>query len=146
MPTAGKATAAVLFAALSWVVALVLVPLLPPGTSGGAIGSVAALFGALLGWRIVGARAGGGLAAAAGLGLTAAAGIVFWSLFFWSGRQMLIRSIRRRYDDPVDALTDMAALMLDYGAILLNAPVLAVLTVGGVLAGWATELVVRRFP
>ena len=80
------------------------------------------------------------------LGLTAAAGIVFWSLSFWAGRRMLIRSPRRHYDDPIEALTDMAALMLDYGAILMSIPVVVLLAAGAVLAGWVTEPVVRRFP
>ncbi|MEM6728829.1 MAG: TrgA family protein, partial [Pseudomonadota bacterium] len=70
MPTAGRVTAAILYAGLAFYVSLLVreiflderpLPTLPYWN---------AFFGVILGWRLAGARAGGGLSAAIGYGIT----------------------------------------------------------------------------
>ena len=145
MPTAGKATGAVLFAVLAFAVAGVIAPALPPSVPLGAAQLIAALFGALTGWRMVG-RGARSVSGAAARGLTTAVAAAFWTFLFGATWMMLRRSLRGIYDDPVEALGDVAALMVELAGALLDPIAAAVLLVGGGLAGVATATVARRLP
>ena len=63
------------------------------------------IVGALMGWRISGARAGYSIRASLGYGITTVAATVFWCLFIWAGYLMVEASMRLRYDGPMEALT-----------------------------------------
>ena len=109
MPTAAKLIGALSFAALAWFVSDLIKPLLPEGTQVGLLSPVNAFFGLLMGWRILGARAGEGIVSSVGYGLTAAVATVFWGLLAWAGYEMIVRSTRLYYDGPIEALQDMMA-------------------------------------
>lgn len=145
MPTAPKLVAAVLFAVLAWFVSDLYKPLLPEGTQVGLLSPVNAVFGMLMGWQVMGRRAGDTMRAAFGYGLTTAAVIVFWALLFWSGYVMVRRSTRLYYDGPMEALTDMFGLMVEYARLGATPEVIGSLVVGALVFGWLTEQVARRF-
>lgn len=146
MPTAPKLIAGILFAALAWFVTDLFKPQLPAGTQMGWLSPVNAGVGFLMGWRIVGARAGGTLKAALGYALTTAAAIVFWCLFIWAAYLMVVQSTRMRYQGPIDALQDMGMMMVQYGQLLARPDILGSLLVGALVFGWITEEVARRYP
>ena len=146
MPTAPKLIAALLFGALAYFVSDLVKPLLPAGTQFGVFGPLNAAVGALMGWRISGARAGFSMRASLGYGLTTAAITVFWCLFIWAGYLMVEASMRLRYDGPLEALQDMAAMMIDFARTMATGPVLGSLFVGALFFGWLTEQVARRYP
>ncbi|RVT84142.1 tellurium resistance protein [Rhodobacteraceae bacterium CCMM004] len=143
-PTAAKLVAALAFAALAWWVTDLVKPNLPQGTPMDWLAPVSAAVGAVMGWRVMGRRAGRGYVAAAGFGLTTAVAIVFWVLLIWAGYEMLQRSMDLYYDGPVEALESALALYMDYALLLVPGPPLPSLAVGAVLCGALAEWVARR--
>jgi hypothetical protein len=145
MPTAAKLFAAVVFAAVGFLAAEAYKPGMPEGTQFGLFSLLVAAIGVLCGWRVMGRLAGHGYGAAAGYGLRTSATIVFWALVAFSIYEMILRSMKMRYDGPMEALVGVFDLMLQHGVLVLTLPVLGVLAVGGVLGGWAAEFAGRRW-
>jgi hypothetical protein len=145
MPTAPKLVAALLFAALAFFVSELVKPLLPPGTQFGLLSPVNAALGALMGWRISGARAGLSMSASLGYGLTTMGLTVFWSLFLWSGYLMVQASTRLRYSGPAQALQDMGATFINLAQTMATGQIIGSLVVGALFFGWLTENVARRY-
>ena len=145
MPTASKLVAAIAFAALAWFISDLVKPLLPEGTQFDLLSPINALFGLIMGWRIMGRNAGNGLVASSGYGLTTLVATVFWCLLAWAGYEMVIRSTRLRYDGPVQALQDMVTLMIEYGQLASTNTVLAAALAGSLFCAWLSELAARRW-
>ena len=145
MPTAAKLFGAAGFAAVGFVAAEAFKPLMPPDTQWGWFSVVCAVFGAFWGWRIAGRRAGRGYGAAMSSGLTTAAVLTVTALFAFSVREMLLRSLNRRYSGPMEATVGTFDIMLEYGRLLGDLRVLGVLVVGGLLAGLAAEVAGRNW-
>ena len=103
------------------------------------------LLGLLLGWRIMGARAGQGFVNAIGIGLTTAAALLFWAVLLWAGYEALMRSINRRYSGPVEAIENMIALFLEFAQYTWPGPCLATLAVGGIMLGILAEAFAWRY-
>ncbi len=145
MPTAPKLVAALLFGALAFFVSDLIKPLLPEGTQFGLFSLVNPLVGALMGWRISGARAGYSMRASLGYGITTVVVTVFWCLFIWSGYLMVEASTRLRYSGPMEAFRDMGAMMIEFAQMMATGQVLGSLLVGALFFGWLTEQVSRRY-
>lgn len=145
MPTSAKLAAAVLFAALAWWVSELAKPLFPEGTDLGLFAEYNAAIGAVIGWRVAGARARTTWPNAVAYGLTAAAGTVILTLLLYSTMIMLSQSTRKVYEGPVEALVDVVRLMLENTRFIGTPEILATLIVGGVLGGLATEWVARNY-
>ncbi len=146
MPTMGRLVAAVLFGALAYYVSTLVIPLFEEGTVPGGFALINTGFGILMGWIVAGKRAGDGYRAAIGYGLTAMAAMVFWVLFAHSFIQMIKLSLRKSYDGPVEAVTDVFNLAIKLGLMAATPEVLTALVVGGIAAGLVTEFFGRRFP
>lgn len=144
MPTFAKLTGAILFAALAWYVSEMVKARLPDTLSGGRIAEVNAAFGGLLGWRILGRHGGGGFADGIGLGLTTGAATVILCLFTWAGYEMITRSMDLFYDGPMEALTAMMELVLEFGLLLNHTEIIATLLAGSVAAGILVQPLARR--
>jgi hypothetical protein len=145
MPTAPKLVAALLFGALAFFVSDLIKPLLEEGTQMGWFSLVNPIVGAVMGWRISGARAGHSIRASLGYGITTVAATVFWCLFIWAGYLMVEASMRLRYDGPMEALQDMGAMMIEFARTMSTPTVLGSLLVGALFFGWLTEQVSRRY-
>ncbi len=145
MPTAAKLIGAIVFAALAWFVSDLIKPLLPEGSQVGLLSPINALFGLLMGWRVMGRGAGRGYVPSMGFGLTTLAAIVFWSLLLWGGYEMTRRATRLYYDGPMEALQDMAIIMGDYAMIALDPQVIGAALVGAILCASLTEFFARRW-
>lgn len=147
MPTGGKLIAAVAFAALAYFVSDLIKPLLEDteGTRVGWLSPLNAFIGLIMGWRVMGAGAGKTYRQSIGFGLTTLAVIVFWCLLIWSGYKMLLRAMQLRYDGPVDALQQMAALYLDYARLIAVPEVIWPALVGAIFMAWLTEFFARRW-
>ena len=76
MPTAAKLVAAILLAALGFVAAGRYVQLMPEGAVAGHLGLICAGLGAVVGWLVLGRRAGRGIGAGTSAGLQAAVVLV----------------------------------------------------------------------
>jgi hypothetical protein len=145
MPTAARLFAAVVFTLVGFLAAEVYKPGMPEGTQFGLFSPIVAAIGLFCGWTVAGVLVGGSYGAAAGHGIRTSATIVFWALLLFSVYEMIQRSMKMRYDGPMEALVGVFRLMLDYGALLGSVPVIVVLGVGGVLGGWAAEFAARRW-
>ncbi|MBZ4690281.1 TrgA family protein [Cereibacter changlensis] len=145
MPTAAKLFAAMAFAAAAYIAAGIYATGLPEGTPTGLLGPVSAALGLVCGWRVSGALAGRGLAAAMGTGVRTSATIAFWALLVFSTARMLRDSTRMIYDGPVEALQGVFSWGVIYGRLLLAPEVLAALVLGGIVGGWLSEWASQRW-
>ncbi|WP_292965274.1 TrgA family protein [Novosphingobium sp. UBA1939] len=144
MPTASKLVAAVLFAIVGAVAAHLFLPTLPEGTPPGYLREVSAAVGAFWGWRTMGRRVGKGMGEAAGSGIVTSVVMLFWVMLLFSVYLMIRRSMRGLFDGPMDALLGVLNIMYDYGHNLLAPGTPIALIVGGILAGWLTEITYKR--
>ena len=145
MPTAGRLVAAILWAALAWIVSMQIVPLFPEGTDVGWFAEINAGIGFFVGWTVAGKRAGGTWSAAISYGLTATVATVFWGLFLHCFALMVRQSLRRIYDGPMEALVDVFELMSENAQLMAVQPVLLTLLIGGIFAGLVTEAAARTW-
>ena len=58
---------------------------------------------------------------------------------------MVRRSTKMLYDGPMEAVLAVFDLMVGYGRLMLDAPFIGVVVGGGVVCGWLTEFVSRRW-
>lgn len=83
--------------------------------------------------------------AAYGYGLSASIIMVFWSLLYFAGEEMLHRAIDMRYNGATDAVLSVVALMGEFGLFVAKPDVVITLIVGGLFGGWLNEQVGRRW-
>ena len=83
--------------------------------------------------------------AAASGGLGGVAALVFWGLLVQSINEMLARALDRNYGGPVEALEGLAAVAVEFGAVLLDARVIGALLLGGIVTGGVAEWVSKRW-
>lgn len=145
MPTAAKLVAAALFAALALLAAEIYRPLLPEGTQTGWLHLGSAAIGLICGWRIMGRLVGKGYLTAMNTGIRVSVTVLFWALLAFSIAVMIRRSTKMLYDDAGEAILAVFALMLDYAKLMLDAQFIAAVLLGGLLCGWLTEFVGRRW-
>ena len=145
MPTGAKLVGALVFALLAFFVAQVVKPHLPEATSIGYMSQVAAVVGLACGWAIMGPTAGRGYYRAVGSGMKTAVITAAWALFVFAFEEMLRQTLRGIYDGPMEAVVGVAQLFVEFGAYMLFPDVLAVLLIGGGLAGLQTEWASKRW-
>ena len=145
MPTAAKLVAAICLAALGWIVADMIKPLLPEGTQVGLFSPISAAWGAVVGWTFTGKRLGDGTGTAVGIGMGSIFLLGFWVLLSFSGYEMVRLSMRLRYDGPVEALQDMFQIAVDYLKVSASPEVIGALIAGGLIAGVITGFVAKRW-
>lgn len=145
MPTAAKMVAAVGLGALGWIASEAFRPLMPPETNFGIFNEVNVVLGLLCGWFVTGTRLGRGYAEGFSAGLTGVGAMVFWALFLQSFNEMLRRALDNRYDGPVEGVTAIMELGVEYGTYMLNGPLIGLLLTGAVLVGLIGEWVSHRW-
>ncbi len=145
MPTFARLAAGILFAGLAYYVSLLIVPLFEPEEQIGWFREINAAVGLVIGWRVMGARAGKGMSNGIGVGLTAAVMMVLVALLIHSTVVMIFNSLNRVYDTAPDAVIGVFELMLEHGALMSTTEVWATLLGGGIVIGILTEIVARRF-
>ncbi|MDG1406372.1 MAG: TrgA family protein [Octadecabacter sp.] len=145
MPTMGRLVGAILFAGLAWYTSLLIIPLFPVGTNLGSFQEVNTFFGLIAGWTVAGPRAGLGYVAAFSYGLTALVAMVVMALFFNSSVVMVEQSLRKRYDGPGEALTDVFQMFVDHAIMMATPEIIGTLLIGGIVGGLVTEFFGQRF-
>ncbi|MDH3264947.1 MAG: TrgA family protein [Paracoccaceae bacterium] len=136
MPTAAKLFAAFAFTLVGFFTAEVLKPSFPEGFGFGSFSVACGALGLLAGWRVMGPSAAAGTVRAASTGVKTSFVLTMWALTAFSIRQMIIESMRSRYDGVFDAIYGIFEIMLEYAQLLLSSiPALGVLVIGGMLGG-----------
>lgn len=145
MPTMGRLAGAVCFGLLAGILAVLSIPVFGDGGPPSFWFPLCGVVGVMTGWMLVGSRVGQGTGPAIGTGISGAACIAFWVLLVLSGEEMIRRSMRGRYDGPMDAVVSLFGVMVDYGA-QFNVPlILMVWLGGGVVAGLLTDAIGKRY-
>ncbi len=145
MPTAAKLTAAITLALLAAIVSELFKPQVPEGFAFGYFSYVNMAFAAVLGWKIIGSRAGEGIMRGVNNGITSMLAMVLVLLFAHSSRLMFYNSINLRYDSTAEAIQSIFGMMLEYGLLLLTPQILTTLLVGALISGLMTEATSRRW-
>lgn len=145
MPTAAKLMAAICLAALGWLVADLIKPLLPEGTQVGLFSPISAAWGAIVGWQFTGKRLGDRTGTAMGIGMGSVFLLGFWVLLSFSGYEMIRLSMRNRYDGPVEALQNMFQIAVDYLWDAASLEVIGALLIGGLITGVLTAFAAKRW-
>jgi len=89
---------------------------------------------------------GEGMRRALFAGLGTSAWLLFWALVIFSLREMLMRSLDRRYGNPTDALTNVIAIFEQFFRMAMIPEVVVILLAGGLIGGLLSELADRRWP
>ncbi|MCK0148891.1 TrgA family protein [Marivita sp. S6314] len=145
MPTAAKTIAALCLAALAYFSSELVKTLLPEIQAWGNFSLFNAGLGGVVGWIVVGKRAGRGTKDAIANGLTGVAALILWALFLHACYEMFQLSLKRRYDGPVEAFAAIFEIGLEYGQVLLNPMMLVTFVIGALATGYFTEFAARRW-
>ena len=145
MPTAAKAISALCLALLGFLSSELVKTLMPEIKNWGNFSYVNAGIGALVGWVVVGNRAGRGTKDAIANGLTGVAAMIFWALFLHACYEMFQLSLKRRFDGPVEAFAAIFEITIDYGTVLINPMMIVTFILGALLTGYLSEAVARNW-
>lgn len=145
MPTAAKLFAGFAFAILAFFTAEIFKPHMPAGTQFGNFSFVSMLIGLVAGWRVMGPEAGRGNWAAVNSGIKSSAVMIGLALLIFSTYEMLVQAFKPAYNGPMEAVVAIFDIGVGYLATLAVWDVLAVLIVGGALAGLLSEWAARRW-
>src|SRR6056297_384539 len=145
MPTAARAVAALMLAALGWLASGMIPPLMPEGTSFGIFREVNAAIGLICGWRVTGKRLCYGWSNGLSAGLTGMAALVIVSLFLMSLYRMLELALDRRVQGVMEGLVMIFDIATEYALVLLHGPLAGLLVGGGVVIGLFGEWVSHRW-
>lgn len=145
MPTAAKLVAAIAFSAIGYALFVSMVTIYGDDTVPGYLLPLCIGAGMAVGWTICGKNAHS-LISGIGNGYTAVAGLAFIVVFGLSFTLMLSRSLRGRYDGPMDALVGHFTLMFE-NTLKFAAPEIGmIMLVGGFVGGALAGLAGARFP
>ncbi len=145
MPTAAKAIAALCLAALAYISSELVKTLLPEIVNWGNFSIWNAALGAVVGWFVVGSRAGRGTKDAIGNGITGVAALIFWALFLHASYEMFQLSMKRRFDGPVEAFAAVFEIGIEYGSLFLNPMMIVVFIIGALVTGYLSEYAARHW-
>ena len=145
MPTGAKLMAAASFAVVGWIMANFFAMNMPDVTSLGPIRVAAAVTGAFVGWSVMGNAVGKGYIEAAGAGIRTALVVMVVALFLLALREMLINSVKMRYDGALDAILDVFQTMGKRAHGLLSLGMVGTILLGGTVAGLLSENAGRRW-
>ncbi|MCE8006741.1 TrgA family protein [Aestuariivita sp.] len=143
MPNASSLIAATCLAVLAFVVSGQIIPLFEEGKDFGYFTLVNMAIGAVVGWKVMGPRAGRGLTPGINNGITGVAVLVFWALFVQGCVEMVRLAMRNRYDGPFEAIIAIFEIGYDYAVIIAVPNVLITLAIGALASGLITEHVSR---
>lgn len=145
MPNAAKLVGALAMAVLAFVASGMVMGMFEETTNFGWFIQVNIGLGLLVGWMVIGSRAGRGMISAINVGLTAPLVLVFWALFVQSCNEMVRLAMKNRYDDPFEAVVAVFEIGSDWALMLASIPLWVTLLVGGVMSGLAAEYASRRW-
>ena len=116
-----------------------------PDVQYGQFSIINVVIGLACGWMVMGRLTGKGYKAAIGSGLRTSVTVTVWALLIFSIVLMVRKAFKKRYDSPMEAITDIFTLALEQGQLVFTLEVLSALVIGGVLGGIAAEWAKRRW-
>jgi len=144
MPTAGKLISAFGLAVLGWQATQTVKAIWPIEEDFGYFSVFTALVGLVIGWRVMGRRIGRGYFQAISAGMTGLFAYLFWMFLLLSFYEMIGRSLDLRYKGPVEAITGMFEIAVQYAQNVYYWPLIGLLLGGAAFVGLLAEFVTRR--
>ena len=145
MPTGARLMAAISLAVLAFILSGMVVPLMPESTDFGYFLPLNMVLGLLVGWRVMGRRAGRDITAAINNGLAGVFVLMLWAIFLQAANEMVRLALRNRYDDPFEAIVAVFQIGAEFGVMIATLPIGVALVVGAVIAGLLTEFAYNRW-
>jgi len=145
MPTAAKLMSAIGLALVAFIVSEQFKPLMPESTDFGYFSLVNAGFAAIVGWKVIGSRAGRGVMNGINTGITGMMAMVILVLFAHSSWIMVQNSFKRRYDSTSEAIQSIFGMMSEYGLLLAQVHIITTLIGGAIFCGLLAEATSRRW-
>ena len=146
MPTGARLMAAISLAVLAFVLSGMVVPLMPESTDFGYFLPLNVVLGLIVGWRVMGRRAGRGIVAAINNGFAGVFVLMLWAIFLQAANEMVRLALRNRYDDPFEAIVAVFQIGAEFGLMIATVPIGVALVIGGVIVGLLTEFAYNRWP
>ena len=143
MPNAASLFAGISLAVIAFIVSGQIIPLFEEGKDFGYFTVVNMVIGAVIGWKLMGPRAGRGMTPGINNGLTGVAVMVFWALFVQGCYEMVRLAMRNRYDGPFEAVLAIFEIGYEYAVLIAVPNILITLFIGAVCAGALTEYISR---
>jgi hypothetical protein len=145
MPDGAKLMAAVLLGALGFILSDMIKALMDEDINFGYFSYVNVLLGVVVGWSLVGRRAGRGVTFAINNGFTGVIAMVMLGLFVQGSNEMLRLAMRNRYDSAFEAIISIVEHMMEYALVMSTVPIAVVVVLGGIIAGLCTEVAWHRW-
>lgn len=145
MPTAARLVAALCLAFVGYVLSHMVMPLMPESTNFGNFVPLNTALGGVVGWIVMGRRAGRGTTGAINNGLTGVFVLMLWGVAIQACYEMFRRAMRNRYDGPVEALTSVFQIAAEYAVLVATVPIFVVLVISAILSGLLTEFANRNW-
>ncbi len=145
MPTAARLMAAICLAAVAYVISEMVKPLMPESTDFGYFVPLNIVLGILVGWIVMGRRAGRGTTSAINNGLTGVFVLMLWGVGIQSANEMVRLAMRNRYDGPFEAIIDTFQIGAEFVMIIATVPIGVTLVIAAVLSGLVTEFAGNRW-
>jgi len=145
MPTGARLMAAISLAVLAFILSGMVVPLMPESTDFGYFLPLNIVLGLLVGWSVMGRRAGRGITAAINNGLAGVFVLMLWAIFLQAANEMVRLALRNRYDDPFEAIVAVFQIGAEFGVMIATVPMAVALVVGAVISGLLTEFAYNRW-
>ena len=145
MPTTSRLVAAVCFALVALIAAVLVRAAMPPEARSAQFTLFCAGVGLVCGWRLAQPGAVGGYRVAAGSGVRTSVALTFWCLLALGLVLMVRKAFRMRYDGPTEAIVDVVRLALERARFVLEPAVFGTLLLGGLTGGLLAEAARRRW-
>lgn len=143
MPNAPSLFAGLSLAIIAFIVSGQVIPLFEEGKDFGYFTPVNMIIGLLVGWKLMGPRAGGGITPGITLGITSVVVMVFWALFVQGCYEMFRLAMRNRYDGPFEAIIAIFEIGFEYALLIAQPNIIATLAFGALFTGVMIEYISR---
>ena len=145
MPSAAKLFAALCLMVLAFIVSGQIMPLFEEGKDFGYFTVINMAIGAVVGWSVMGRRAGKGFTPAINNGLTGVVVMVFWCLFVQGCNEMFRLAMRNWYDGPFEAVLAIFEIGFEFAQMMVVPNILTTLLIGSIATGLITEHASRKW-
>ena len=145
MPTAARLMGAICLAVTGFVISFMVMPLMPESTDFGYFVHVNVVLGLLVGWFVMGKRAGRGLTPAINNGLTGVFVLFLWGILVQAINEMMRLAMRNRYDGPFEAIAAVFQIGAEFAVIIATVQIGIAFVVAALISGLMTEFADSRW-
>jgi len=144
MPSSSKVSGSLCLCALAYILSELAKPQFIEDFNFGYFTYVSMLVGVIIGWVLMGKRAGIGLVSAINNGVTSTFSMVLVVIFIQSANEMIRLSMRGRYDGLVEALLEIIPIGIDFVVKVSSTALWGTALIGGIVAGLIVEAIWHR--